>query len=141
MIAQLRQRLIEQLPDYMIPTTFILLDALPLTPNGKVDRAALPAPDATNTARHSETAVPSNPIEARLAEIMSGLLGLEQIGRDDNFFMLGGHSLLGTQVIMRVSESFGVEIPLRTLFDAPTIEQLAAEVERLVIARSGDDER
>jgi acyl-CoA synthetase (AMP-forming)/AMP-acid ligase II/acyl carrier protein len=143
LISQLRQTLIEQLPDYMIPTVFMLLDTLPLTPNGKVDRASLPAPDATNTPQCSETTAPTNPIEERLVRIMTALLNLEHVGRDDNFYMLGGHSLLGTQVIMRVSEEFGVDFPLRTLFEAPTVRQLAAEVERLIVARveeMSDDE-
>ena len=135
LISQLRQTLAQRLPDYMIPQAFVLLDTLPLTPNGKVDRTSLPAPDETNTLRNADTAAPANFIEERIAEIAAALLSLEHIGRDDDFFMLGGHSLLGAQVTTRVAEEFGVDLPLRTLFDGPTIRQLSAEVERLMVAR------
>jgi acyl-CoA synthetase (AMP-forming)/AMP-acid ligase II len=134
-LAELQGFLQAQLPDYMIPTVFVLLKALPLTPNGKVDRVALPAPDANNMVQNGTIAAPSTPTEKRLAEIVTGLLKLEQVGVDDNFFLLGGHSLLGTQVIAEVSQIFGVHIFLHTLFEAPTIRLLSAEVERLIFAR------
>jgi amino acid adenylation domain-containing protein/FkbM family methyltransferase len=135
--AELQRFLHTQLPDYMVPASFVLLDALPLTPNGKVDRAALAALDTTNTVRDVALVAPSKPIEERLAAIMAPLLGLEQvgIGIDDDFFMLGGHSLLGTQVIMRVAETFGVDLTLRSLFEAPTVRQLSDEIERLILAK------
>ncbi len=139
----LRKALGESLPDYMVPAVFVHLDALPVTPNGKIDRAALPVPNATNTLHNQVDDVPSTPTETRLAEIVAPLLGLEQIGRDENFFLLGGHSLLGTQVITRVAETFGVDLTLRTLFSAPTIRMLSTEIERLIIARlemMSDDE-
>jgi amino acid adenylation domain-containing protein len=132
--ASLQELLSTYLPDYMIPAAFVLLTALPRTTNGKVDRGALPVPDAQNTLR-DEIAQPSTPVEARVAEILASLLNLDHVGIDDNFFMLGGHSLLGTQVITRVSESFGVELTLRTLFGAPTVRQLSAEIERSIVAR------
>jgi amino acid adenylation domain-containing protein len=132
----LREILAVRLPDYMIPSYFVILEALPLTPNGKVDRAALPAPGGTNTLREAiVTAPPSTPIEEQLVGILAPLLGLEQVGIDDNFFMLGGHSLLGTQLIARVAVSFGVKLTLRNLFNAPTVRQLSAEVERLIWAK------
>lgn len=131
----LREHLAASLPDYMLPALFVHLSALPIMPNGKVDRAALPAPDQTNTLRETAIARPTTPTQARLVEIVTPLLGLQQLGVDDNFFMLGGHSLLGTQIIMRVAQVFGVTLTLLTLFEAPTIRQLSAEIEQLVLAR------
>jgi amino acid adenylation domain-containing protein len=132
----LQEWLAERLPDYMIPVVFVHLDSLPVTANGKVDRAALPAPDASNTLQREDMiATPRTQVEERLAAIVTSLLGLEQIGIDDNIFFFGGNSLMGTQIIVQVADTFGVELTLRTLFDGPTIRQLAEEVERLVIAR------
>ena len=139
----LRSALAAQLPDYMVPTSFVQLEALPLTPNGKIDRAALPVPNSTNALREAMGAAPSTPTEQTLEQIIAPLLGLERVGRDENFFLLGGHSLLGTQIIVRIAETFGIELSLRTLFDAPTIAQLAAETERLILLRieaMSDDE-
>ena len=130
----LRDFLGTQLPDYMAPAAFVWLEQLPLTPNGKVDRAALPAPDAANMAPDTPHVSPRTPVEQRLAEIVAALLNLERVGVDDNFFLLGGHSLLGAQVIARIRDTFGVELSLRGLFDAPTVAELAAEVERLILA-------
>jgi acyl carrier protein len=128
--------LAERLPDYMIPAVFVQLDALPMTANGKVDRAALPAPDASNTLQRRDiTATPNTPVEERLVEILAPLLGLEQVGVDDNFFLLGGNSMMGTQLITRVAETYGIVLPLRTLFEMPTVRPLAAEIERLIVAR------
>jgi len=141
--GSLREMLAKRLPDYMVPATFVLLEALPATPNGKVDRAALPAPGATNTLQDAVGALPSTLMQKRLNGIVAPLLGLEQIGIDDNFFLLGGTSLMGTQVIMRVAEAFGVELPLRTLFETPTIRLLSTEIERRIVARlemMSDDE-
>jgi amino acid adenylation domain-containing protein len=134
-VADLRSFLRNELPEYMVPAVFVQLDNLPLTQNGKLDRAALPAPNAENTLRDEEFVAPRTPIEERLAVMLSSLLGLEQVGVTDNFFMLGGHSLLGTQLISHIRGTFGVEMALRTLFDAPTIEELSLEIERLVMAR------
>jgi amino acid adenylation domain-containing protein len=132
----LQEWLAERLPDYMIPAVFVVLEALPLTPNGKVDRAALPAPDASNILQREDiTATPSTPIEEQLVEIVAPLLDLEQVGIDDNFFLLGGNSMMGTQLIVRVAETFGIDLPLRTLFEMPTVRQLAAEIERLIVAK------
>ncbi len=141
--GSLREMLAKRLPDYMVPATFVLLEALPVTPNGKVDRAALPAPGATNTLQDAVEALPSTPIQKRLNGIVAPLLGLEQIGIDDNIFLLGGTSLMGTQVIVRVAEAFGVELPLRTLFESPTLRLLSVEIERCIVARlemMSDDE-
>jgi amino acid adenylation domain-containing protein len=133
--SSLRESLKERLPDYMIPATFVQLGSMPLTSNGKVDRRALPAPDATNTLHDEVVAQAHTPTEERLVAIVAPLLGLQHISIDDNFFMLGGHSLLGTQVIAQVANAFGVDLSLRTLFGSPTIRQLSAEIERLIVAR------
>ena len=133
--SALREMLAEHLPEYMIPSTFVVLPALPATINGKIDRAALPAPDATNTLRDESVAAPETPTEIRVAQIVTALLNLDTVGLDDNFFMLGGHSLLGTQMIAQIAATFGVELPLRSLFEAPTIRMLAAEIEQRIMAR------
>ncbi|HTI14654.1 MAG TPA: non-ribosomal peptide synthetase [Dictyobacter sp.] len=130
LFSLLHDSLSARLPAYMIPATFVQLQALPLTPHGKVDRTALPAPDSTNIMRDEALVIPDTQIEVRLARIVSSLLSLEQMGIDDNFFMLGGHSLLATQIIARVTEEFAVNLSLRTLFTAPTIRKLSAEIER-----------
>ena len=114
----------------MLPSAFVRLDAFPLTPHGKIDRTALPAPDTANTLQDEASAVPGTPTEQRIAELVTGVLG-EEISRDDNFFLLGRHSLMGAQLISRLREAFGVEITLRSLFDAPTVAGLSAEIERL----------
>ena len=123
----LRRSLHERLPDYMIPAAFVTLAALPLTPNGKVDRKALPAPE-WNGSRESWLA-PRTPLEEVLAGIWAELLGLERVGATDSFFDLGGHSLLATQVMSRLRRAVGVEMPLRDLFEAPVLADLATRVE------------
>jgi amino acid adenylation domain-containing protein len=128
-VSDLRDFLKQMSPDYMVPSAFVGLEKLPLTPNGKVDRRALPAPDSASL--YSETAFvpPSNPTEEKLAAIWSQILAVEKIGIHDNFFTLGGHSLKATQVISGIRESFGVELPLRELFSAPTIAELAQAID------------
>ncbi|HZO75288.1 MAG TPA: non-ribosomal peptide synthetase [Ktedonobacteraceae bacterium] len=134
-VSNLRATLSVHLPDYMLPTAFVLLATLPTTPNGKVDRDALPAPDTSNTLRDGVIAEPRTPIEEKIAAIIARLLEIERVGSDENFFMLGGHSLLGTQVIAHIAETFGVDLPLRVLFDAPTVRSLSAEIERLILLK------
>lgn len=131
----LREFLRISLPEYMVPAVFVPLAALPLGPHGKLDRAALPAPDGANILRQHDFVAPRTPLEDRLARILSGLLHLEQVGIEDNFFLLGGHSLLGTQVINRVRDAFGVELSLRSLFEAPTVAGLSAEIKRRILAK------
>jgi len=126
--AALRDALGRRLPDYMVPTAFVALDAIPLTPNGKVDRAALPAPGAPEV---EEQAAPRTAGEELLAGIWANVLGVERVGIDDDFFLLGGHSLLATQVVSRIRQAFGAEVPLRAVFEAPTVRRLAARVEAL----------
>ena len=126
--AEIRNYLKQKLPEYMIPSAFVLLDELPLTPNGKVDRDALPAPDQDRLQLGNVYQAPRTPMEETLATIWSELLKVEKVGIQDNFFDLGGHSLLATQVISRVRSCLSVELSLRTLFESPTIEQLAAAI-------------
>jgi amino acid adenylation domain-containing protein len=124
----LRDFLKELLPDYMVPAVFVVMEQLPLSPNGKVDRKALPDPDFAKTGGR-EYVAPQTESEKQLAEILGLLLGREQVGVHDNFFEIGGHSLLATQAISRISGAFGVQVPLRSLFDKPTIAALAAHVD------------
>jgi len=124
----LRSFLREGLPDYMLPSTFEYLERLPLTPNGKVDRRALPAPDQTQL-EPGRYVAPSTPIEEILASLWARLFAVTRIGVDDNFFALGGHSLMATQLISSVRVAFMIEIPLATLFEYPTIAEFATRVE------------
>ncbi|HSF42699.1 MAG TPA: non-ribosomal peptide synthase/polyketide synthase [Thermoanaerobaculia bacterium] len=129
--AALRSYLLDRLPDYMVPSAFVWLDRLPLTPHGKIDRRALPSPEE----RAGSAGVvegPRNTIEELLCGIWSEVLKLGRVGRRESFFELGGHSLLATQVASRVRATFGVEIPLRALFEGPTIEALALRIEELL---------
>jgi amino acid adenylation domain-containing protein len=135
-LSNLRSFLKQKLPDYMVPSAFVLLDALPLTPNGKLDRAALPVPDQARPGQGPFVA-PRTPTEEVLAGIWAEVLGLEQLGIHDDFFELGGHSLLATQVISRLRASFLVELPLRCLFETPTVAGLARSVEQANRAAQG----
>lgn len=133
--CDLRSRLRERLPEYMVPAVFVQIDSIALTPSGKVDRAALPAPTSANRLSEHKFVAPRTPVEERVAGILAQLLGLESVGAEDNFFMLGGHSLLGTQVIIRLRDTFGIEMSLRTIFEAPTVAELSEHVETALIAR------
>jgi acyl carrier protein len=113
----------------MIPSAFVQLESLPLTPNGKVDRRALPKPEASDIQAAAIYVAPRNPLEQQLADIWAEVLQLEQVGIHDNFFELGGHSLLATQVMARLRTILELEIPLRALFEAPTIEHLEQRIE------------
>jgi acyl carrier protein len=113
----------------------VKIPALPLTNNGKIDRAALPEPTLENTIRDDDFVAPASPIEKKLSDIVCTLLKLNEVSITDNFFLLGGHSLLGTQLIVKIRSAFGVDVALRTLFDAPSIGGLSSEIERLIIAR------
>lgn len=128
----LREYLGKRLPDYMIPSAFIFLDELPLTVNGKVDRKALPKPDFKMRESLSGFVSPRTPQEELIAGIWSEILGMEKVGVMDNFFDLGGHSLLATQVISRINETFGVELPLRALFESPTVSGLSQQVSQVM---------
>jgi amino acid adenylation domain-containing protein len=127
-LAALRGYLKERLPEYMLPSGLVVLEALPLTPNGKIDRRALAGIEPGRAARADGYMAPRTPTESRLAEIWAEVLGLEKVGVQDDFFDLGGHSLLATQIVSRVRESFGVELPLRLFFEVSTIEGQAGEI-------------
>ena len=126
--AALRRYLRRTLPEYMLPSAFVILLALPLTAAGKVNRRALPAPDWTVSLLAGTYAAPRTPVETELATIWSQLLGVERVGVHDSFFDLGGHSLLGIRALARVRDAFDVEIPFRAIFEAPTVAGLAATV-------------
>ena len=125
LVPELRRFLRGELPEYMVPSAFVVLDALPLTRHGKVDRAALPAPDWHEGSPATAFAAPRNPTEEALTRIWSDLLGVETAGIHDNFFELGGHSLLATQLVSRVRDILGIEMPVARLFDHPTPASLA----------------
>ncbi len=137
--SALREYLRAKLPDYMIPSAFIFLDKIPLNTNGKVDRKNLPAPDRYAAASGREYAAPETELEKFAAGIWQEIIGLEKIGIDDNFFDLGGHSLLAMQVVSQLSDSLETDIPLRIIFEHPTIRELCAELTTFE-AKSGDFE-
>ncbi|MGA9994161.1 MAG: amino acid adenylation domain-containing protein, partial [Pyrinomonadaceae bacterium] len=126
--SELRSYLRERLPEYMVPSAFVVLEEMPLTPNGKVDRRALPSPARVGPQSGAEFAAPRNPIEEALADIWRRLLGVERIGVHDNFFELGGHSLIATRVLSNVRRIFRMELPLRVIFESNTIADLALAI-------------
>jgi acyl carrier protein len=125
LVPQLREYLKGKLPEHMAPSVFVVVDALPLSPNGKVDRRALPAPDSARSELHDAYVAPQGPVEEAVAAVWAEVLGLEKVGAHDNFFELGGHSLLATQVLSHLQQAFPVNIPLRRLFEKPTVANLA----------------
>jgi amino acid adenylation domain-containing protein len=132
--TDLREYLKQKMPEYMVPSVFVVLDRLPLTTNGKLDRAGLPAPDGANTLRDQTSVAPLTRIEKTVADILASLLKLTKVDRETNFFALGGHSLLGTQLIARIRDALGIDLPLRRIFDSPTVASLSAEIEGILIA-------
>jgi acyl-coenzyme A synthetase/AMP-(fatty) acid ligase len=139
-IAEIKDRLRQSLPVYMVPDAVMAIAALPLTPNGKLDRAALPPP-AERTGPEEEFVAPRGPLESLVAGIWLDVLGVERVGAHDDFFDLGGHSLLATRVVTRLAEALPLEVPLRTLFEAPTVTQLAARLAALAGPARGEIER
>jgi aspartate racemase len=129
-VSELRNFLREKLPDYMIPSTFVTLDSLPLTPNGKVDKKSLPEPKLVEAGRDEKRKAPHDPLQAQLAQIWESVLGKRPIGVDDNFFELGGHSLLAVRLMHSMEQALGRRLPITTLFHAPTVEQLAALLQK-----------
>lgn len=136
--AELRLHLEQHLPPAMVPTWYVSLDALPLTATGKVDRRALPQPE-TSSEWEQDIRLPQTAVEATLGKIWAEVLGRERVGANQNFFALGGHSLLSTQVMSRVRRQFGVDLPLRRLFEGPTLEQLAAAVEEALQQKTQEE--
>jgi amino acid adenylation domain-containing protein len=134
----LREYLRQRLPDYMVPAAFVAIPSLPVTEQGKINRAALPA---VNGNRLPDVAymAPRTLVEEELVKILAPLLKVNRVGVNDNFFLLGGHSLMGTQVIARVSESFGVDLTLLKLFDHPTVAEMSTEIENLILAKVARD--
>jgi len=124
-----RTSLSQRLPEYMVPSAFVMLEALPLTVNGKVDRKALPAPDPMQTQSDAAYVAPRTPVEQTMAQIWADVLGIGKVGVFDDFFELGGQSLLATQMMSRIKRALHVELPLRAVFEAPTIAALAAKIE------------
>jgi amino acid adenylation domain-containing protein len=135
--GELRKFLEEKLPGYMVPSKFVFLEMMPLTSNGKIDRKALPAPEMVSSETSGNLTAPRTPAEEVLAGIWAGVLGLNKVGVFDNFFELGGHSLLATRIISKVRDTFRVEIPLRCLFESPTVAVLAKEIEKARQAGQG----
>jgi acyl carrier protein len=127
--GELREFLAATLPAFMVPSHFVQLTELPLTPNGKVDRRALPPPQAPPTSGAEPGQAPRNSTESLVAGIWREILERDQVGIEDNFFHLGGHSLLATQIVSRLSQALDVEIPVRMVFEAPTIAALARAVD------------
>ena len=136
-VSSLREALARRLPEYMLPAAFGKLQALPFTANGKVDHKRLPALTESNTLPETNFIAPNTLVEQRLAALLVPLLHVERVSTKDNFFLLGGHSLLGTQLITKIKEAFGVELSLLSLFDHPTVEEMALEIENLILAKIG----
>jgi amino acid adenylation domain-containing protein len=133
--VDLHQFLAVRLPEYMVPGVFIRRTGWPLTSSGKIDREALPDPTPEDLLSQVEFRPPLSPLETQVAAILSELLPVDHVGLDDNFFLLGGHSLLGAQVILRIRQKFGVDLTLRNLFEAQTVAKLSSEIERLLISK------
>jgi amino acid adenylation domain-containing protein len=129
-VSELQRFLRQALPDYMIPSAFVMLESMPLSATGKIDRHALPEPGRARPRLDSPFVVPSTPIEKELAEIWTEVLSLDEVGTQDNFFDLGGHSLAAARVVSRIIPSFHVDLPVQSLFETPTIEAMGAVIER-----------
>ena len=128
-VSDLRAHLLQALPDYMVPAAFVFLDALPRTGSGKIDRRSLPAPAASDVSTGRERTAPRDEVEEMLAGLWCELLGIPEVGVEDDFFALGGHSLLATRLISRIRSLFDREVPLAALFEKPTIAALARRIE------------
>lgn len=131
----LQEGLRKILPDYMMPSLFVVVDHLPYTENGKLDRKALPDPSDSNTVRDAEFEAPESPLEQEVAGIVAELLQVEQVGVNDNFFFLGGHSLFGAQLVDRLNRVFGIELTLRSVFDHPSVAALSVRIEDSILER------
>ncbi|MGH7830378.1 MAG: non-ribosomal peptide synthetase, partial [Candidatus Binatia bacterium] len=139
-VSELRRFLREKLPDYMVPAAFVMLDEIPLTPNGKIDRRALPPSGHVRPKLDVPFVAPRTPVEEVLARIWTEVLGLDQAGIHDNFLDLGGHSLMATQIILRVMEAFQIELPLQSLLEAPTVAKMALIIMENQAKKAGDED-
>jgi acyl carrier protein len=137
-ITELQRFLREKLPVYMVPSAFVRLDRIPLTPNGKVDRNALPSAGHSRPALDAPFIRPRTTIERELAQIWAEVLSLGEVGVDDNFFDLGGHSLKATQIISRVIRRFELELPVQFLLDAPTVAEMAVVITQNQAKKAGE---
>jgi amino acid adenylation domain-containing protein len=137
-VVELCDLLRSRLPDYMVPAMFAVLPDLPMTSNGKLDREALPLPDVNNILTDENYLSPRNVVEEKLSALVANLLGVSKVGMNDNFFLIGGHSLFGTQLIARIRDNFGVMLPLRSVFESPTPALLGEQIERLIVTRLGE---
>jgi amino acid adenylation domain-containing protein len=137
---QLRRLCKTKLPPFMVPSAFVSLDAFPVTANGKLDRRGLPAPDGSRPTLARAYVAPETPVEQTLVSIWSEILGVERIGLDDDFFDLGGHSLLAVKMLSRVQESFDLDLLLHSVFEHPTIRELAVAITAKLLDAAGDDE-
>jgi acyl carrier protein len=129
----LRNYMMKNLPEYMIPNAFVFLEKFPLTPNGKLDRRSLPSPGGTRPESELAYVAPGTEMERKIASIWQEVLHLEKVGIHDNFFELGGHSLLATQVVSRIREILHLEVPLKRFFESPSIASLSIEVEEILL--------
>jgi hypothetical protein len=136
--SELRRFLKQKLPDYMVPSAFVFVEAFPLTSSGKIDRCSLPAPDASRPELEGGYVAPRTPTEEILASVWAEVLGMEKVGIHDNFFELGGHSLPAMQVISRIHRACSEDLPIRALFDSPTVAELA---QCLLIAMATSDQQ
>jgi amino acid adenylation domain-containing protein len=139
-ISELREFLKSKLPEYMVPSAFVFLEKFPLTPSGKIDRKVLPTPEQVRSDSGKPFVAPNTPLEIDLAQIWSEVFHIEKIGRDDNFFELGGHSLLAIQIIARIRQKLGVELPLPEIFKAPTIGRLAEIILELFLVNANEED-
>jgi acyl carrier protein len=138
-VSELNEYLRKKLPDYMVPSTFMFLESLPLT-NGKLNRSALPTPNCNRPNLTVAYMAPRNDIETKLSRIWREVLAIDEIGVADNFFDLGGHSLAASRVISRVIQTFQLELPVKALFDAPTVAEMAAVIKQNQAKRASDAE-
>jgi len=139
-VRELRNFLKDRLPDYMIPSAFVMLRTLPLTPNGKVDRLALPEPEKSRPELGTPFVAPSTPVEEELSRIWAEVLSLDQVGIRDNFFDLGGHSLAAARVVSQVIKQFQLELPLQSLFQSPTVAEMAMIITENQAKKVGQEE-
>jgi amino acid adenylation domain-containing protein len=137
---QLRRSLKSSLPPFMVPSTFVKLDELPVTPNGKLDRGSLPAPDGARPRLERPYAAPESPVQETLASVWREVLGIDRVGIDDDFFHLGGHSMLAVRMVARVRDTFGLELALAQVFEHPTIRELAGSVTGQMLGEVDDGE-